>query len=259
MISDKPRFLRRLPILGNGKLTQIQTAAVQGAMLLSVDEQIAAIVDALDDEGQLENTYLIFTSDNGYFAGEHRIRQGKYLPHEPSSHVPMLIRGPGIPAGAPPPRSSRTSTSPRRSPRSPRPRRPSRTAARCCPSPRRRAREPPADRSRGRHRPGIDDDGAETPAAPGDAADATRVKSFHKKLKAKKRKLSSAARGCTKSAPAAPCSATTTASPTSTRAHRHHLQAAGPRLRGLRTERYLLVLYGTGELDSTTWSETPSS
>ena len=68
-------------------------------MLLAVDEQVGAIVQALEDEGQLANTYLMFISDNGYFAGEHRIRQGKYLPYEPSSHVPLLIRGPGIPAG----------------------------------------------------------------------------------------------------------------------------------------------------------------
>ena len=68
-------------------------------MLRSVDDAIAAIIGALAQEGQLDNTYLVFTSDNGYFSGEHRIRQGKYLPHEPSSHVPLVIRGPGVPAG----------------------------------------------------------------------------------------------------------------------------------------------------------------
>jgi N-acetylglucosamine-6-sulfatase len=100
-IEDKPRFLRRLPRLGSGKLTRIaERRRSRLAMLLSVDEAVAAIAAALERQGQLDNTYLIFTSDNGYFDGEHRIRQGKYLPHEPSSHVPMLIRGPGIPAGA---------------------------------------------------------------------------------------------------------------------------------------------------------------
>ena len=65
-------------------------------MLLSVDDQVERIMNTLRLEGQLDNTYVIFLSDNGYFGGEHRIRQGKYLPHEPSSHVPMMIRGPGI-------------------------------------------------------------------------------------------------------------------------------------------------------------------
>ena len=45
------------------------------------------------------STIVAFTSDNGYFLGEHRIRQGKILPYEPALAVPLLVRGPGIPAG----------------------------------------------------------------------------------------------------------------------------------------------------------------
>ena len=98
--SDKPFFLRRLPRLGHWKLAAIdQRRHSRLEMLLSIDDAVAAIVRALAAEHQLDNTYFVFTSDNGYFSGEHRIRQGKYLPHEPSSHVPLLIRGPGIPAG----------------------------------------------------------------------------------------------------------------------------------------------------------------
>jgi arylsulfatase A-like enzyme len=41
----------------------------------------------------------VFTSDNGYFLGEHRMRQGTILPYEPSLRVPLLMRGPGIPHG----------------------------------------------------------------------------------------------------------------------------------------------------------------
>jgi arylsulfatase A-like enzyme len=99
-VSDKPFFLRRLPKLGNGKLTLIDNRRRSRLeMLRSVDAAVNAIVQALAAEGQLDNTYLVFASDNGYFNGEHRIRQGKYLPHDPSSHVPLMIRGPGIPAG----------------------------------------------------------------------------------------------------------------------------------------------------------------
>ena len=49
--------------------------------------------------GKLDNTYIIFTSDNGFMHGEHRVPQGKVLLYEPSIRVPLIIRGPGIPAG----------------------------------------------------------------------------------------------------------------------------------------------------------------
>ena len=57
------------------------------------------MVGALARTGRLDSTYILFTSDNGFFQGEHNIAKGKYLAYDPSSHVPLLIRGPGIPAG----------------------------------------------------------------------------------------------------------------------------------------------------------------
>ncbi|MCW2757806.1 MAG: hypothetical protein JWO46_1552, partial [Nocardioidaceae bacterium] len=53
----------------------------------------------LKKTGQYDNTIVVFTSDNGYFLGEHRRPQGKILVHEPSLRVPFLIAGPGIPHG----------------------------------------------------------------------------------------------------------------------------------------------------------------
>ena len=67
--------------------------------LLAVDEAVEAVVGALARTGRLASTYVLFTSDNGFFQGEHRIQKGKYLAYDPSSHVPLLIRGPGIPPG----------------------------------------------------------------------------------------------------------------------------------------------------------------
>jgi hypothetical protein len=52
--------------------------------------------------GALDNTYLIFTSDQGFMQGQHRLHQGKFVPYDPSTQVPLLIRGPGIPAGSQP-------------------------------------------------------------------------------------------------------------------------------------------------------------
>ncbi len=69
------------------------------AELQSVDEGVGAMLDSLKALGELENTYVIFTSDNGFFYGEHRIPQGKKRIYEEAIRVPLLMRGPGIPAG----------------------------------------------------------------------------------------------------------------------------------------------------------------
>jgi N-acetylglucosamine-6-sulfatase len=97
-VSDKPRFLRRRRALTAGAIARItQDARARRTALLAVDEAVARIVGALRDTGELDETYVVFTSDNGYMQGEHRVRSGKMLPYDPSTHVPLLIRGPGIP------------------------------------------------------------------------------------------------------------------------------------------------------------------
>jgi hypothetical protein len=48
----------------------------------------------------MNRTLIVFTSDNGFFHGEHRVPAGKVLVYEPSVRVPLIIRGPGVPAGA---------------------------------------------------------------------------------------------------------------------------------------------------------------
>jgi N-acetylglucosamine-6-sulfatase len=55
--------------------------------------------DALAETARLDDTLLIFTSDNGYMTGEHRLAASKGVPYEPSIRVPLLLRGPGVPAG----------------------------------------------------------------------------------------------------------------------------------------------------------------
>jgi len=99
---DKPRWLQREAPrrFGPGWRTKIANEQRRrDQTLLAVDDAVDQIVDTLDQQGLLENTYLIFTSDNGLFRGEHRLTGGKYLPHEPASHVPLLIRGPLVPGG----------------------------------------------------------------------------------------------------------------------------------------------------------------
>jgi arylsulfatase A-like enzyme len=67
--------------------------------LLAVDELVAGLVDGLSSTGMLEHTYIVFTSDNGYHLGEHRISEGKGTPYEEAIRIPLVIRGPGVPAG----------------------------------------------------------------------------------------------------------------------------------------------------------------
>lgn len=99
-VNDKPRFIREAPYLS---LQDIHTYRVyyQKALesLRSIDEGVKLIVDTLGGLHRLRNTYIIFTSDNGFFYGEHRLTGGKFLAYEPSTHLPLLIRGPGIKPG----------------------------------------------------------------------------------------------------------------------------------------------------------------
>ena len=79
---------------------RIRKAARQRAEAVSVvDRAIDRIMTALRQSGELGRTIVVFTSDNGFFLGEQRIRNGKTYPYAPSGRVPLLIRGPGIPAG----------------------------------------------------------------------------------------------------------------------------------------------------------------
>lgn len=102
-VKDKPGWIRAIRRFGPGLISKI-LARYQRRLetLLSVDDAIDRIVSELSAKGQLANTYLIFTSDNGFMQGQHRLHQGKFAPYEPSIQVPLLMRGPGIPAGAQP-------------------------------------------------------------------------------------------------------------------------------------------------------------
>jgi len=99
-VSDKPRFIREAPFLSP---TDIHTYRVYYqkalASLRAVDDGVKTVIDTLGGLHRLRNTYVIFTSDNGFFYGEHRLTGGKFLAYEPATHLPLLIRGPGIKPG----------------------------------------------------------------------------------------------------------------------------------------------------------------
>src|ERR671925_345957 len=67
--------------------------------LQAVDEAVGRLVATLRRTGELDDTLFVFTSDNGWIQGEHRVPDNKYVAYEESIRVPLIIRGPGVPAG----------------------------------------------------------------------------------------------------------------------------------------------------------------
>ena len=98
-VSDKPQVIRKRPVLTGDVISDITTHYRRRlASLLAVDDLVERVVTALGDAGQLDNTVVLFTSDNGYLLGHHRIPGDKYQPYEESIRVPLVVRGPGFPA-----------------------------------------------------------------------------------------------------------------------------------------------------------------
>jgi arylsulfatase A-like enzyme len=100
-VSDKPQEIRHLAPIGTSGLADIRTKyRCTLESLLSVDEGVQQVIDALRSVDELSNTVIMFTSDNGFFDGEHRIRPDKVHVYDESIRVPLMMRGPGIPRGA---------------------------------------------------------------------------------------------------------------------------------------------------------------
>jgi arylsulfatase A-like enzyme len=97
-VSDKPTWIQSLPPVTDAHFTRIvRSEQFRLRELLGVDDTVKAIFGALDKRGVLDNTLLMFSSDNGVLQGEHRVSPlTKNLPYEPSMHVPCLLRGPGL-------------------------------------------------------------------------------------------------------------------------------------------------------------------
>ena len=100
-MADKPALIKRLPraVARAHRADPPRTIEQRLESLLAVDDGVDEIIDALRQAGELENTLVIFTSDNGFFHGEHRISSGKAQVYEPAIRVPLLMRGPGITPG----------------------------------------------------------------------------------------------------------------------------------------------------------------
>ena len=73
-----------------------ETIRRRAEMMLAVDDGVGRIVATLRETGRLDNTLIIFTSDNGYFYGEHALTVERRLPYEEAVKTPLLMRFPGL-------------------------------------------------------------------------------------------------------------------------------------------------------------------
>jgi len=91
-VSDKPQWVQHLQSFGPNEDQDIQDfRRRQYETLLSVDDAVGQLIDALQASGRLDNTFIIYLSDNGYEWGEHRWHS-KQVPYEESIRVPFIIR-----------------------------------------------------------------------------------------------------------------------------------------------------------------------
>lgn len=98
-VSDKPLWVRNNPRLSPRQISYMEKLYRDRLRsMLSVDYMIGEVVRELQRTGELENTYIIFTSDNGFHLGQHRLEVGKWTAYEEDIRVPLVVRGPGVPA-----------------------------------------------------------------------------------------------------------------------------------------------------------------
>ncbi len=99
-VSDKPGWVSDNPPLSlEQKVYMEELHRKRLQSMLAVDDMIGDLVKALHDSGELDNTYIVFTSDNGFHMGQHRLGAGKWTPYEEDIRVPLIVRGPGVPEG----------------------------------------------------------------------------------------------------------------------------------------------------------------
>ena len=101
---DKPALMRQigdLPPLGRATATTDDEMRGRAEMLLGVDDSLGRILATLEKAGALDNTIVVFTSDHGYFYGEHGLNEERRLAYEETIRIPLLVRyPPRIKAGA---------------------------------------------------------------------------------------------------------------------------------------------------------------
>ena len=100
-VSDKPPWIgdmSRFSSKDEANIDELYRERLES--MLAVDDMVGSLIKELEAEGQLENTFIFFASDNGYLLGQHRIQDDKRYPYEESVRTPLFVRGPGVSAGS---------------------------------------------------------------------------------------------------------------------------------------------------------------
>ncbi|KAH7014423.1 alkaline-phosphatase-like protein [Microdochium trichocladiopsis] len=96
----KGSWLRGLPLMNDSVIEFADyTYRSRAQALQGVDEIIEDVVQMLEDKQLQDNTYIVYTSDNGYHIGQNRVPGGKALFYAEDTNLPFAVRGPGIPQG----------------------------------------------------------------------------------------------------------------------------------------------------------------
>ena len=99
-VSDKPSYVADQKPLQPWQIEAVTRHHRERLRALrAVDDLVATVVGALEASGRLDETYVVYTSDNGFHMGQHRLFIGKTTAYEEDIRVPMAIRGPGLPKG----------------------------------------------------------------------------------------------------------------------------------------------------------------
>jgi len=99
-VSAKPSWVRQIRSLTGAEIDEAdRLQRFRLRSLRAVEDMIEAVVQALAETGRLEQTYIVFTSDNGLLMGQHRAVGRKANAYEESIGIPLIVRGPGVPAG----------------------------------------------------------------------------------------------------------------------------------------------------------------
>jgi arylsulfatase A-like enzyme len=98
--SDKPSKVRSRPLLTPEKIDEADELFRQRLRsMLAVEDMVDSVMSALESAGVDDETYVVFTSDNGFHYGEHGLGPGKVTAYDEDIRVPLFVIGPGIAAG----------------------------------------------------------------------------------------------------------------------------------------------------------------
>jgi arylsulfatase A-like enzyme len=99
-VSHSPGYVRDLPQFSLEERHAIDSLYRKRIRSLqALDRGVARLVQTLRATKELDRTYIVFASDNGFHLGQHRMPAGKETPYDTDIHVPLMVRGPGVRAG----------------------------------------------------------------------------------------------------------------------------------------------------------------